>query len=292
MCNDKNLEGYKLIRSRIEFEYSQIGNRLNWLITSQSFLFVALVINLSSIVNLQTPANKDCKFDSVPENGLWNNVFQAVDIINDYSLFYPILPGLGLLLSIITIISGLAAMFRIIELKNIEKNVIESLRRANYQFSFVSENRVAHYLGLFPIVFIPVSFSLIWFFILNPNLFDNDFFIVKVEIDVLMVIINLIISISFGIIFSYYVLENDKDKISIYCVYFIFIIIFGFCLYHTKTSYFWLFASFNVSFFLFSVLAITSGLMKSLRETSSTAPVSVPPPVPPPSPASPPSRPA
>lgn len=286
MCNDKNLEGYKLIRSRIEFEYSQIGNRLNWLITSQSFLFVALVINLSSIVNLQTPANKDCKFDSVPENGLWSNIFQAVDIINAYSLFYPILPGLGLLLSIITIISGLAAMFRIIELKNIETNVIESLRRANYQFSFVSENRVAHYLGLFPIVFIPVSFSLIWFFILNHNLF-------KIEMDVLMIIISLTIFISFGIILSYLVLENNKDKISMYCVYFIFIIILGFCLYHTKTSYFfWLFASFNASFFLFSVLAITSGLMKSLRETSSTAPVFAPPPAPPPTPATPPIPPA
>lgn len=210
MCNHY-FEVYKNVRSQIGFEYDQIGNRLNWLLISQSFLFGALIINLSSIVNLASPIALN-----VLTNGpklLWHDVFGAVDIIHKWSLFFPILPLLGLLVSVAVLCGVLGAILRIFVWKSKESDLIEKLEscRNSYRYSVIKTKQLLHYLGLVPIIFIPVSFVVIWFFIIFPNLFKFDFFSYPVGyIEVVATIFLFILACGFGIFYSVICINSEN----------------------------------------------------------------------------------
>lgn len=160
-------ESCNAIKSHGEFENTLIGNRLEWLLLSQAFLFIALVVNLSGIFPLckiqdQTPIKLEC----VQFNELWSNISQAIKIIHDYSLFYPIIPILGLMISICVMISTWGAILRLMNYNVREQIIINSLSTDCYRLSARSKTNIPHYLGLVSPIFIPTSFVVVWFFII------------------------------------------------------------------------------------------------------------------------------
>ena len=79
--NPHNDEVYRYIRSEIQFELNLINARVNWLIASQAFLFVPLVVGI-----------------------------QGKTLTS--SLFFPFIPHLGILLCVLVFIAVLAAVWR------------------------------------------------------------------------------------------------------------------------------------------------------------------------------------
>jgi hypothetical protein len=76
-----NDEVYRYIRSEIQFELNLINARVNWLVASQAFLFVPLTIGAKG-------------------EGLRS------------SIFYPLIPLLGVLLCLLVLVAILAAVWR------------------------------------------------------------------------------------------------------------------------------------------------------------------------------------
>ena len=271
MCNNNEkkeyLEIYKVIRSRIEFEYSQIGNRLNWLLTSQAFLFIALVSGIK---------NNDIKDLS--------SVFGAIKFISGNSLLYPILPFLGLIVSFFVIISTWAAILRIANFKKNENCISKILKDCSYNYvkkdcsydyAVTQRNQLIHYLGLSPTIFIPVSFLLIWFFIINPNLdfgyYDFDLFNNQVANSMAMSIIFLFIfNISLGMFIAIIFIDEkiNEKKWKKYLFYFFIVFIFNllvilnFTKSATCTLYISLFSSSFLSALLFLLIAWLSGIFR------------------------------
>jgi len=77
----ENDEIYRYIRSEIQFELNLINARVNWLVTSQAFLFVPLTIGAKG-------------------EGLRS------------SIFYPLVPMLGVVLCLLVLVAILAAVRR------------------------------------------------------------------------------------------------------------------------------------------------------------------------------------
>lgn len=79
-----NDEIYRYIRSEIQFELNLINARVNWLIASQAFLFVPLVVGT-----------------------------RGEDLAA--SLFFPLIPHLGITLCVLVLIAILAAVWRSVQ---------------------------------------------------------------------------------------------------------------------------------------------------------------------------------
>ncbi len=82
----ENDEVYKQIRSEIQSEYARLNARVNWLVASQTFLFLPL--SLSS---------------QRPEGGL--------DLAG--SVFFPLIPYLGMLLCLLALTGVIGAVWQI-----------------------------------------------------------------------------------------------------------------------------------------------------------------------------------
>lgn len=163
-------ESCNAIKSHAEFENTLIGNRLEWLLLSQAFLFIALVVNLSGIFPLCRISEENIHYlQCVNSNNLWNDIPQVIKIIHDYSLFYPIIPILGLIVSICVMISTWGAILRLMNYNVREQRIINSLSIDCYRLSARSRTNIPHYLGLVSPIFIPTSFVVVWFFIIFYN---------------------------------------------------------------------------------------------------------------------------
>lgn len=164
----QRLEYFRAVKSNIEFEYTLIGNRIDWLLVSQSFLFVAILINLSSLVSAQC----QCEKSSQSLMPLWNNISEAIEIIHNHSLFYPIIPVLGLIVSIAVLLGIWGAIYRIVFYNEKEKKLLKLLPKnklSYYRYSIRSQSCIPHYIGLIPPVFIPISFIVVWVFIIHHD---------------------------------------------------------------------------------------------------------------------------
>ena len=80
--NPDNDEVYRQIRTEIHFELSLINARVNWLVTSQAFLFVPLTLGARSTGDLSS------------------------------SVFYPAIPMLGVAICVLVMVSVIAAVWR------------------------------------------------------------------------------------------------------------------------------------------------------------------------------------
>ena len=139
--NISPLERYQIFRNRIEHEDNLIMQRLSWLMASQSFLFTAYAI----VTNGMT---------TVPGTG--GNVF-----VNHLSTLARIIPIVALLNSLLILISILAALKAIRELRDGYRKQPEILGVIPLQTS-----RTARTLGLSAPVLLPLLFLSVWLFLL------------------------------------------------------------------------------------------------------------------------------
>jgi len=139
--NISPLERYQIFRNRIEHEDNLIMQRLSWLMASQSFLFTAYAI----VTNGMTAAP-----------GIGGNVF-----IHHLSTLARIIPIVALLNSLLILISILAALKAIRELRDGYRKQPEILGVIPLQTS-----RTARTLGLSAPVLLPLLFLTVWLFLL------------------------------------------------------------------------------------------------------------------------------
>jgi hypothetical protein len=262
MCNINNdkrlLECYKVIRTGIEFENSQIANRLNWSIASQAFLFGALAASI--------PITISCK-----KNLYFQGMFEAMGIIREWSPFYPILPFLGIVISVFVLIGTWAAILRLVSFKRKEELLRRRLDGGIYGHAVIPRNQLIHYLGLCPPIFIQVSFIIIWYLIIDPDLkFISkllliDLFSGNVE-NSLMIILLFILFISFSVILAVISIDNPCEcSYLISLISIIFFLIALFILYCVPDKPLWsrLYVAFITPFYLCIATAFLS--MQELR---------------------------
>jgi hypothetical protein len=135
------LERYQLFRNRIEHEDNLVMQRLSWLMASQSFLFTAYAIVTNGLAGSPPAAE---------------NIF-----VNRLSTLAQIIPIVGLLNSLLILVSILAAL-----------KAIRELRREYLQHGRILEaiplqtSPTARTLGLSAPVLLPLLFLAVWLFLL------------------------------------------------------------------------------------------------------------------------------
>jgi hypothetical protein len=181
-----------------------MGNRLSWLLASQTFLFTALILGVKN-------TNITIELDNSADTAI--NIFNAVSAIRLHSLFFPILPLLGIIVSLLIVIGTWAAILRISSLKKNEIYLIDQLlKNPTYKNSFTKKILLIHYLGLFPAIFMPVSFVVIWYFIIDPNLIIIDLFPGSVSnIKAIMTIILSILAFGLGMLLAVCLIDKAID---------------------------------------------------------------------------------
>jgi hypothetical protein len=132
----KSKELYELIDQEVHREHNLISNRMTWYVTSQSFLMAAFAVSGSS-----------------------NHKFEW--------LSKPFLPVLGILTSLITFGSLLAALTAMNQLKESKKDILkkcETLQEINpFKERFMEDKHLwIHVLGMTPPVSIPIIFLTAW----------------------------------------------------------------------------------------------------------------------------------
>ena len=135
------LERYQIFRNRIEHEDNLIMQRLSWLMASQSFLFTAYAI----VTNGMTTS---------PATG--GNMF-----VNHLLTLARIIPVVALLNSLLILVSILAALKAIRELRHGYQHQPETLEVIPLQTS-----KIARTLGLSAPVLLPLLFLAVWLFLL------------------------------------------------------------------------------------------------------------------------------
>ena len=135
------LERYQVFRNRIEHEDNLIMQRLSWLMASQSFLFTAYAIVTNGLA-------------TSPMNG--GNVF-----LNHLQTLIRIIPMVALLNSLLILVSILAALKAIHELRHEYRRQPEPLDVIPLQTS-----KSARALGLSAPVRLPLLFLAVWLFLL------------------------------------------------------------------------------------------------------------------------------
>jgi len=149
MCKER-FEIYKSIRSEIKHEYELISARLGWLLASQTFLFTALILGI--------------KLSELPfPNG---EIFEKIHVLRNDSIFYPILPWLGLVISSFVLLGIWAAILRVTIWGQREKIEIEALKNSSYKNALKAGRSSIHILGLLPAIFVPAAFFITWLFII------------------------------------------------------------------------------------------------------------------------------
>jgi hypothetical protein len=135
------LERYRLFRDRIEHEDNLVMQRLSWLMASQSFLFTAYAIVTNGLT-------------TSPATG--GNIF-----VNHLATLARIIPVVALLNSLLILVSILAALKAIRELRCGYRKQSKTLEIIPLQTS-----RAARTLGLAAPVLLPLLFLAVWLFLL------------------------------------------------------------------------------------------------------------------------------
>lgn len=139
ILNSKEL--YELIDQEVHREHNLISNRMTWYVTSQSFLMAAFAVS-----------------------GSQNHSFKW--------LSKPFLPVLGILTSLITLRSLIAALVAMDKLKKDKKDILikstDLQKIKSFKERFMeSDADWIHVLGMTPPVLIPMIFLFSWFVILS-----------------------------------------------------------------------------------------------------------------------------
>lgn len=135
------LEQYQIFRNRIEHEDNLVMQRLSWLMASQSFLFTAYAIVTNGLTTSTT---------------IGGNVF-----VNHLFVLARIIPIVALLNSLLILLSILAALKAIRELRDEYRRKPETLGVIPLQTS-----RSTRTLGLSAPVLLPLLFLAVWLFLL------------------------------------------------------------------------------------------------------------------------------
>ena len=129
-----DFQGYKELRAEITYEAHLAVSRTTWSIASQAFLFTSLAAGVKT------------SGDSAH--------------IRD-SLLYPLVPTTGIVISVFTLASVLAALLKAHKLANrIKKN------HADHVGDYLVESGFTAFLGVSSTAFIPAVFIVAWLFIL------------------------------------------------------------------------------------------------------------------------------
>jgi len=137
----------RLIRldSQLKIEYELVGQRVSWLLVSNSFLFGAFVVSLN---NMSANANNMCSDARI--HRLIHILFLAIPII-------------GLVSSVLVALAVRAAHEVIFELKVVRDRVEEEASRAlAYERLGVHIKSWPHIVGNWPPVLLPPLFAVVW----------------------------------------------------------------------------------------------------------------------------------
>jgi hypothetical protein len=134
----------KRIDEQIRMEYDLMGQRMSWMVISQSFLFSAIALTANSSVD---PSMR--------------KVIELLRLL---------IPFVGILTCLFAIASIFAARSVINRLKNLRDSLEDALYLQNNQDKFyklgVRQNEWQHSFGNFPTSFLPFTLVSIWLMIL------------------------------------------------------------------------------------------------------------------------------
>lgn len=146
MDSPKLIDQYKFVREEIKQEYTLMAARKNWLMIPQTFLFTALVLGMQR-----------------------NKPFLLIN-----SVYYPLIPIIGILLLIIPQLGICGALRRIKSWRDkqvlIERE-IKSLASEDENFYLQENQPIAHLLGIANSILITPIFLFSWLYILEFNLY-------------------------------------------------------------------------------------------------------------------------
>ncbi|MBK0398224.1 hypothetical protein H0I76_03400 [Limibaculum sp. M0105] len=132
----ENDEIYRYIRSEIQFELGLINARVNWLVASQAFLFVPLTIGTRGTA------------------------------VGD-SLFFPLIPLLGVVLCLLVLVAILAAVWRSRQWRAKCQNGAYSGQYSRGQYSIVMPHTPAiPVMGMVGAIGVPAVLALTWLYLL------------------------------------------------------------------------------------------------------------------------------
>ncbi len=130
-----DFEQYKEMRSEITYEANLAIGRTSWFVASQAFLFVSL----SSAITVSGP--------------------QAT--IGD-SLLFPLIPIIGIIISVVTLISVGAALARA---WTISSNIKDDFKAFVDRYQ-IKESGITAFLGSLSTVSVPLIFAVVWIIVL------------------------------------------------------------------------------------------------------------------------------
>ncbi|WP_295311277.1 hypothetical protein [Roseobacter sp.] len=134
--SEENDAVYRQIRNEIQFELSLINARVNWLVTSQAFLFVPLTLGAR-------------------DGGI------------GASVYYPVIPVLGVAICSLVLISVMAAVWRSHQWRAKACQGAYDGRSNDATFDIILPHRpLIPRMGLIGGVGVPVILVLVWFWLL------------------------------------------------------------------------------------------------------------------------------
>ena len=142
MTNQGAYPNIRDIRDEVHHEHSLLSQRVLWLVTSQSFLFVPLAVGIEKASHTTADTSKISK-------------------ISD-SLFFPLIPQLGILICIVAFIGIIAAIWRINSWKH-EQYVLQNNKDKT--------RWIVSFLGFIPAITIPIFIACGWYSILSGQNF-------------------------------------------------------------------------------------------------------------------------
>lgn len=142
MDSPKLIDQYKFVREEIKQEYTLMTARKNWLMIPQTFLFTALVLGMRR-----------------------NQPFQLIN-----SVYYPLIPVIGILLLIVPQLGICAALRRIRSWRDKQKLIesdIKTLCSEEKKYYLQENQPLVHLLGIVNAIFITPIFLFSWLYILE-----------------------------------------------------------------------------------------------------------------------------
>lgn len=134
--SEENDAIYRYIRSEMQFELSLINARVNWLVTSQAFLFVPLTLGAR-------------------EAGI------------GASVYYPVIPILGVLICALVLISVMAAVWRSRQWRRKAQQGAYSGVDAQDSFDIILPHRpIIPRMGMIGGLGVPITLVAVWLWLL------------------------------------------------------------------------------------------------------------------------------
>lgn len=146
MDSPKLIDRYKFVREEIKQEYTLMTARKNWLMIPQTFLFTALVLGMQ----------------------------RSFPFALSNSVYYPLIPIIGILLLIIPQLGICGALRRIKSWRKKQiliESEIKSLCSEEQNYYLQENQPIAHFLGIVNSILITPIFLCSWLYILELNLY-------------------------------------------------------------------------------------------------------------------------